>query len=120
LEVFVKLFIAHFEANKTKPLETADLFELKQSKEEFMKPFLRRFNEVVAQIPMPNEGMCVEAFIRGLQAGKFGESLVRKRLEDMATVNIRATSHIKVEEFTRKKMEEEMRVEGPQFGTQST
>lgn len=34
----------------------------------------------------------------------------------MATINLRATLHIKAEEFTMKKMEEEKRNEGPQFG----
>jgi len=37
------------------------------------------FNEVVVQIPQPNEDMCVKAFIRGLRLGAFSESLVKKR-----------------------------------------
>jgi len=67
---------------------------------------------------MPNEGMFVEAFIRGLRVGTFGESLVQRRLEDMAAINIKAVSHIKVEEFTIKKLDEEMRTEGSVVGIQ--
>jgi len=42
---------------------------------------------------------------------QFGESLVKKRLEDMAAINLRATSYIKVVEFTRKNKEVERRSE---------
>lgn len=58
---------------------------------------------MVVQIPQPNEGMCVKAFIRGLRLGRFNESLVRRRLEDMATINLRATSYVKAKEFTLEK-----------------
>jgi len=67
---------------------------------------------------MPNEGMFVEAFIRGLRAITFGESLVQRRPEDMAAINIRAASHIKAKEFTIKKLDEERRTEGPVVGIQ--
>jgi len=107
LEVFVRLLVAHFAANKTKPLDTADLFDVRQARGETVKQYLRRFNEVVVQISQPN----VEAFIRGLRLGSFGESLVKKRLVDMADVNLRAVSYVKVEEFSRKKKEEERRGE---------
>jgi len=96
LKVFIKLFVAHFAANKAKHPETVDLFEVKQSKGESVKQYLCRFNEVVVHIPQPNEGICVEAFIRGLRSGAFGESLAKRRSEDMATINLRATSYIKV------------------------
>ena len=69
LEVFVQLVVAHFEENKTKPPETGDLFEVKQSRGESLKKYLHHFNKVVVQIPQPNEGMCVEAFIRGTRSG---------------------------------------------------
>jgi len=62
------LFVSHFAVNKTKLQETADLIKVKQSKGESVKQYLRCFNEVVVQIPQPNEGMCVEAFIRGIRS----------------------------------------------------
>jgi len=46
LEVFVKLFVSHFAANKTKPSETTVLFEIRQAKGELVKQYLRRLNEV--------------------------------------------------------------------------
>ena len=43
------LFVAHFAANKAKPPITTDLFEVKQSRGEWIKQYLRCFNEVVVQ-----------------------------------------------------------------------
>jgi len=37
LKVFFRLFVAHFVANKMKPPGIVDLFEVKQSKEEYVK-----------------------------------------------------------------------------------
>lgn len=85
-------------------------------KKESIKQFLYRFNEVMVQIPQPNEGMFVEAFIRELRGGTFGESLVQRRPKDMAAIKIRAASHIKAEEFTVKKKGEEKRDEGANMG----
>jgi len=66
LEVFVRLFLTHFAKNKTKSPKTADLFEVKQAKGEVGRQYLCRFNGVAVQIPQANEGMFVEAFIRGI------------------------------------------------------
>ncbi|KAK7333534.1 hypothetical protein VNO80_30309 [Phaseolus coccineus] len=104
--------LINFSANKAKPLEVADLFEVKQAKKESIKQFLCRFSEVMVQISHPNERLFVEAFIRGLQSGLFGESLIERRPDCMAAVKIRAMSHIKAEEFTIKKREDEKRDEG--------
>jgi len=106
LEVFVRLLVAHFAANKTKLPDTADLFDVRQARGEAVKQYLHRFNEVVVQISQPNEGMCVEAFIRQLRSGSFGESLVKKRPANMADINLWIVSYVKVEEFARKKIEE--------------
>jgi len=46
-EVFTRLFMAHFSANKVKPLGLADLFKLKQAKKESIKQFLCRFSDLV-------------------------------------------------------------------------
>ena len=37
LEVFVKLFVPHFAANKMKPLDTTNLFDVRQAKGEAVK-----------------------------------------------------------------------------------
>ena len=42
-----------------------------------------------------------------LKSGGFSESLVKRRSEDMAAINLKATSYIKVEEFVRRKKGEE-------------
>jgi len=111
LEVFVRLLVAHFAANKTKPPDTTNLFYVRQVKGEAVKQYLRCFNKVVVQISQPNKGMCVKAFIIGSRSGLFRESLVKKRPANMADINLRAVSYVKVEEFARKKKEEERRGE---------
>jgi len=90
-EVFSRLFISHLSANKAKPLEVADLFEVKQTKKESTKQFLCRFNEVMVQIPQPNERLFVEAFIKGLRPGSFGESLIKRRSDRMVAVKTRVS-----------------------------
>jgi len=64
----------------------------------------------MVQIPQPNERMFVEAFIRGLRARSFGESLIERRPRDMVVFKIRVATHIKAEEFTIKKREEEKKI----------
>ena len=53
----------------------------------------------------------MEAFIRGLRFRAFGESLMKRRSEDMTAINLKATSYIKVEEFSRNRKKEERRGE---------
>ena len=103
LEVFIRLFVSHFAGNKSKPPKITNLFEVRQFKGELVKKYLRCFNEIVVKIPQPNEVMCVEAFIRGLRSGGLVESLLKRRPEDMAAINLKVASYIKVEEFARKK-----------------
>ena len=43
LEVFIRLFVAHFAVNKAKPPKTADMFEVKQSKGGINKVVLALF-----------------------------------------------------------------------------
>nr|KYP31112.1 hypothetical protein KK1_048954 [Cajanus cajan] len=54
--------MAQFVANKKKPSITSDLFDLKQQREESLKDFLQRFNEVALRIASFDERMAVIAF----------------------------------------------------------
>nr|KYP43650.1 hypothetical protein KK1_034878 [Cajanus cajan] len=61
-DVFSRMFMAQFAANKKKPPITSDLFDLKQQREESLKDFLQRFNEVALRITSLDERMAVIAF----------------------------------------------------------
>nr|KYP56272.1 hypothetical protein KK1_002509 [Cajanus cajan] len=61
-DVFSRMFMAQFAANKKKPPITSDLFDLKQQCKESLKDFLQRFNEVALRIASLDERMAVIAF----------------------------------------------------------
>ncbi|XP_020209306.1 uncharacterized protein LOC109794252 [Cajanus cajan] len=69
-DVFSRLFMAQFAANKKKPL-----FDLKQQREESLKDFMQRFNEVALRIASLDERMAVIAFQKGLRSGAFDIAL---------------------------------------------
>ncbi|XP_020216882.1 uncharacterized protein LOC109800513 [Cajanus cajan] len=97
-DVFSRLFMAQFAANKKKPPITSDLFDLKQQREESLKDFLQRFNEVALRIASVDERMAVIAFQKGLRSGAFDIALERANCQTMSEVRAFALSHIKTEE----------------------
>ncbi|XP_020235085.1 uncharacterized protein LOC109814955 [Cajanus cajan] len=74
-DVFSRLFMAQFAANKKKPPITSNLFDLKQQREESLKDFLQRFNEVALRIASLDERIAVIAFHKGLRSGAFDIAL---------------------------------------------
>ncbi|XP_020202631.1 uncharacterized protein LOC109788346, partial [Cajanus cajan] len=97
-DVFSRLFMAQFAANKKKPPITSDLFDLKQQREESLKDFMQRFNEVALRIASLDERMAVIAFEKGLRSGAFDIALKRANCQTMSEVRAFALSHIKTEE----------------------
>ncbi|XP_020224266.1 uncharacterized protein LOC109806306 [Cajanus cajan] len=97
-DVFSRLFMAQFAANKKKPPITSDLFDLKQQREESLKDFLQRFNEVALRIASLDERMAVIAFQKGLRSGAFDIALEKANCQTMSEVRAFALSHIKTEE----------------------
>ncbi|XP_020208747.1 uncharacterized protein LOC109793700 [Cajanus cajan] len=87
-----------FAANKKKPPITSDLFDLRQQREESLKDFLQRFNEVALKIASLDERMAVIAFQKGLRSGAFDIALERANCQTMSEVRAFALSHIKTEE----------------------
>ncbi|XP_020206441.1 uncharacterized protein LOC109791544 [Cajanus cajan] len=96
--VFSRLFMEQFAANKKKPPITLDLFDLKQQCEESLKDFLQRFNEVALRIASLYERMTVIAFQKGLRSGAFDIALERANCQTMSEVRVFSLSHIKTEE----------------------
>ncbi|XP_020235437.1 uncharacterized protein LOC109815201 [Cajanus cajan] len=97
-DVFSQLFMAQFAANKKKSPIKSDLFDLKQKREESLKNFLQRFNEVALRIASLDERMAVIAFQKGLRSCAFNVALERANCQTMSEVRAFALSHIKTEE----------------------
>ncbi|XP_020235072.1 uncharacterized protein LOC109814942 [Cajanus cajan] len=93
-DVFSRLFMAQFAANKKKPPITSDLFDLKQQREESLKDFMQRFNEVALRIASLDERMAVIAFQKGLRSGAFVIALERANCQTMSEEgNYRQADH---------------------------
>ncbi|RDX64827.1 Tf2-9, partial [Mucuna pruriens] len=100
-------FTAQFAANKKKQLEVADLFDIKQSREESLKSYLARFNMATVQVNDPDQKFFIKAFQKGLRASPFSDSLALKQPNSMAEIRTRAEKHIEVEEDQAERMMEE-------------
>ncbi|RDY00323.1 hypothetical protein CR513_16514, partial [Mucuna pruriens] len=55
-------FESQFTTNKTRHLETIDLFDIKQKKTETLKQFLTRFHKAMVQVENPDQKNFVKAF----------------------------------------------------------
>ncbi|RDY10124.1 hypothetical protein CR513_05398, partial [Mucuna pruriens] len=71
-------FTSQFAANKKKQLEVADLFDIKQSREESLKSYLARFNTATVRVNDPDQKFFIKAFQKGLRASPFSDSLALK------------------------------------------
>jgi len=63
---FKHVFLERFSANRVKPVEMADMFDIRQNAEESLKQFLNRFTNISMRVVNPNEGLLVKAFVKGL------------------------------------------------------
>ncbi|RDY06984.1 hypothetical protein CR513_08954, partial [Mucuna pruriens] len=104
-------FASQFAANKTKCLEVADLFDIKQSKGETLKNYLARFNNAMVRVNDPDKKFFVKAFQKELRAGQFSNSLALRKSLTMEEIRAQAEKHIEVEEdqADRLEMEKQLR-----------
>ncbi|RDX92454.1 hypothetical protein CR513_25421, partial [Mucuna pruriens] len=79
-------FAYQFTTNKTKKLEVADLFNIKQNKSETLKSYLARFNNTTVKVNDPNKKFFVKAFQKGLRVGQFSDSLALRKPESMEEI----------------------------------
>jgi len=103
------MFLKQFVVNKVKPSKLADLFVIRQQETEPLRDYLNRFCNNIVKINPPNEEMFVDAFVKGLRANPFSESLLRERVKFMTEVCRRATTHIEAEEVMKGKRAKERR-----------
>jgi len=81
----------------------ANLFDVKQSSNETLRDYLNRFCDACTCIMSPNEKILVDAFLKGLRANSFSESLVRIPALSLSEIRLRATTHIEAEDVMRQK-----------------
>jgi len=72
---FSRAFLERFSANRAKPMEMANMFDVRQNTDESLKQFLNRFSNISMKIVDPNKSLLVKAFVKGLWASSFRESL---------------------------------------------
>ncbi|XP_027916049.1 uncharacterized protein LOC114175492 [Vigna unguiculata] len=106
---FARLFMDRFAVNRPKQLQIADMFDIKQRQEETLKQFLNRFCDISMGLTNPSEEMLVGAFVKGLRANSFSESLIRTPAATLAEIRGRATVYIETEEAMQRKRLEERR-----------
>jgi len=74
------------------------MFDIRQTAEETLKQFLNRFTNISMRLIDPNEGLLVKAFMKGLRASSFGESLYRYPPKGLTEIRQRAAVEIETEE----------------------
>jgi len=104
---FSRLFMDRFSVNRPKQLQIAYMFDIKQKPEETLKQFLNRFYDASVGLLNPSEEMLVGAFVKGLRANLFCESLIRSPVITLAKVRSGAAIHIETEEAMQRKRSEE-------------
>jgi len=63
-----------------------------------LKNYLNRYYAFLVQLPTPNKEMVVTAFVKGMWASPFSDSLIRNRVESMDEVRKQFVSHTEVVE----------------------
>jgi len=100
---FFKMFREHFSTNKVKSPRLYKLFYVRQRKGEALKDYLNRFCAVVVRLQTHDEDMMVAAFVQGMAAGSFSDSLIKNPAEIFSEVREQVVAHIKAEEAVLRK-----------------
>jgi len=108
-QVFARLFIERFAANRAKPPRIVDLFDIRQGSDEPLREYINRFCDASTNISNPDEEILVDAFLKGLRANTFSDSLVRNPVVSLAKIRARASIHIEADEVMRDKRRLERR-----------
>ncbi|RDX78138.1 hypothetical protein CR513_41614, partial [Mucuna pruriens] len=101
------LFLSQFAANKSKRLEVADLFDIKQAGGESLKSYMARFNDATVRVNDPDQKFFVKAFQKGLRVGSFSDALALQKPTSMEEIRVRAEKHVEMEESCFEKREAE-------------
>ncbi|XP_073033912.1 uncharacterized protein [Primulina eburnea] len=103
---FKKVFSHHFSSSKKYKKTAFSLFEVKQSPEESLRAYIRRFNRVALDVPTCATETKTIAFTQGLREGEFFRSLTKKVPGDFEDLLSRAEKYINMEEAQKQKRED--------------
>ncbi|XP_075474792.1 uncharacterized protein LOC142505609 [Primulina tabacum] len=111
---FQKVFLHHFSSNKKYKKAAFSLFEVKQSPEESLMSYIRRFNRVALDVPTCATETKTTAFTQGLREGEFFRSLTKKVSGDFEDLLSRAEKYINMEEAQKQKRDAGRKERGDQ------
>ncbi|XP_075483548.1 uncharacterized protein LOC142523699 [Primulina tabacum] len=111
---FQKLFSHHFSSSKKFKKIAFSLFEVKQSPEESLRAYIRRFNRVALDVPTCATETKTTAFTQGLRDGEFFKSLTKKVPGDFEDLLSRAEKYINMEDAQKQKREAVKKERGDQ------
>ncbi|XP_075515433.1 uncharacterized protein LOC142550081 [Primulina tabacum] len=102
---FQKVFSHHFSSSKKYKKTSFSLFEVKQSPEESLRAYIRRFNRVALDVPTCATETKTAALTQGLWEGEFFKSLTKKVPGNFEDLLPRAEKYINIEEAQKQKRE---------------
>ncbi|XP_073061690.1 LOW QUALITY PROTEIN: uncharacterized protein [Primulina eburnea] len=102
---FRDTFLHHFSSSKRYKKTAFSLFEVKQSGDESLRAYIRRFNKASLEVPACAPETKTTAFTQGLKEGDFFRSLVKKQPGNFEDLLSRAEKYINMEEAQRQKRE---------------
>ncbi|XP_075507518.1 uncharacterized protein LOC142544345 [Primulina tabacum] len=102
---FQKVFSHHFSSSKKYKKTAFNIFEVKQSPEESLRAYIRRFNRVALDVSACATETKTTAFTQGLREGEFFKSLTKKVPGDFEDLLSWAEKYINMEEAQKQKRE---------------
>jgi len=91
--IFARTFVERFAANRVKASKIVDLFDVRQGSDKTLIDYLNCFCDACTSISTPNEEILVDAFVKGLRANSFNESLVWTPALSVSEIRLWATTH---------------------------
>ncbi|XP_073137980.1 uncharacterized protein [Henckelia pumila] len=102
---FKQLFLQHFSSSKRYRKTAYSLFEAKQSGEESLRTYIKRFNKIALEVPTCAQETKITAFTQGLREGEFFKSLVKKAPRTFEDLLARAKKYINMDKAQKQKKE---------------
>ncbi|XP_073133622.1 uncharacterized protein [Henckelia pumila] len=113
---FKQVFLQYFGSSKRYRKTAYSLFEAKQSGEESLRTYIKRFNKIALEVPTCAQETKITAFTQGIREGEFFKSLVKKAPRTFEDLLARAEKYINMEEAHRQKKEVARREGGREQG----
>ncbi|XP_042391838.1 uncharacterized protein LOC121982877 [Zingiber officinale] len=95
---FKIVFLCYFASSRKYQKTDHCLFALKQGSAEPLRSYIKRFNQVVQDVPSPTSEILMSVFSHGLTEGEFFRDLIRNPIRNFDEMLEKAASYINVEE----------------------